>query len=157
LRELIGVMKRCRDKEALLRYCNENADRFHQLDDETYDVICTMINAKRLLKQKEKYKKDGKEGNDMCKALNDLMKDSRREGWLEGRNEGEKVGRIEGEKAGRIEGEKAGIVKGEIRGEELFGKLASCLLGQKRYSDLEEAAKNAVVRSRLYREFHLRA
>ncbi|MDO4293474.1 MAG: hypothetical protein Q4C65_09655 [Eubacteriales bacterium] len=93
----------------------------------------------------------------MCKALNDLMKDSRREGWLEGRNEGEKVGRIEGEKAGRIEGEKAGIVKGEIRGEELFGKLASCLLGQKRYSDLEEAAKNAVVRSSLYREFHLQA
>ncbi|MDO4293395.1 MAG: hypothetical protein Q4C65_09260, partial [Eubacteriales bacterium] len=125
------------DKEALLHYCNENADRFQQLDDETYDVICTMINAKRLLKQKENYKRNGKEGNDMCKALNDLMKDSRREGWLEG--------------------EKAGIVKGEIRGEELFGKLASCLLGQKRYSELEEAAKSAVVRSRLYREFHLQA
>ncbi|MDO4293136.1 MAG: hypothetical protein Q4C65_07930 [Eubacteriales bacterium] len=75
----------------------------------------------------------------MCKALNDLMKDSRREGWLEG----------------CIEGEKAGFAKGEIRGEELFGKLAACLIGQKRYSELEEAAGSAVVRSRLYREFHL--
>ncbi|MDO4294228.1 MAG: hypothetical protein Q4C65_13515, partial [Eubacteriales bacterium] len=124
------------DKEALLHYCNENADRFHQLDDETYDVICTMINAKRLLKQKEKYKGDGKEGNDMCKALNDLMKDSRREGWLEG------------EKAGRIEGEKS---------EARFRRLVSCLLGQKRYSELEEAAESAAVRNRLYQEFHLQA
>ncbi len=53
LRELVGMMKRRDDKEEMGRYCKENAERFENIDDETYDLICTMLNLKTLLKKKE--------------------------------------------------------------------------------------------------------
>lgn len=75
LRELIGVMKRSGNKEALYAYCKENEERFFRLDEETIDTIQVMLNQENILKYKEK-----KGGIDMCKAFDDM----RTEGKIEG-------------------------------------------------------------------------
>lgn len=75
LRELIGVMKRGGNKEALYAYCKENEERFMQLDTDTIDTMQVMLNQESILKYKAE-----KGGIDMCKAFEDM----RTEGKIEG-------------------------------------------------------------------------
>ena len=75
LREVIGVMKRSRDKDDLLQYYQENQERFHQLDDETINTIGVLINQKDLIKYK-----DENGGVNMCKAFEDVKTEGRLEG-----------------------------------------------------------------------------
>ena len=67
LREVVGVMKRSRNKDELLKYYQENQERFHQLDDETIDTIGVLINQKDLIKYR-----DENGGVNMCKAFEDV-------------------------------------------------------------------------------------
>ena len=84
LRELIGMLKRRDDKEQMAAYCQENTERFSNMDDDTYDTISTMIGHKKLLEYKEENRReDG--GVDMCKALDDMMADH----WEMGKQEGQ--------------------------------------------------------------------
>lgn len=48
LRELIGVMKRSKNRDALCRYCEENEARFRELDEDTVEAIGVMINYPNL-------------------------------------------------------------------------------------------------------------
>ena len=53
LREVIGMMKRGRDKDAMREYCRKNEERFRRLDEETYDVISVMIHHRKLEERKD--------------------------------------------------------------------------------------------------------
>lgn len=133
LRELIGMMKRRGDKEQMQAYCRENAERFENMDDETYDLICTMLHVKALADFKKSSRNQEKRGIDMCKAFDDWAKEER----MIGREQGIKVGEKRGEK----------------RGEDHLGALIDRLLGEGRIEDARKAAIAPGMRKKLYQEY----
>ncbi|MDO4331369.1 MAG: Rpn family recombination-promoting nuclease/putative transposase [Eubacteriales bacterium] len=133
LRELIGTMKRKDNKKALLTYCRENKERFSALDDDTYDLICTMLHMKTLKIRKEENRNPKEDTLNMCKAIEDLIKDSKEEGAAIGRKEGRK------------EGAKAG--------EERLSTLILRLAQDDRMAEALSAAKSVRTRRKLYREY----
>lgn len=80
LRELIALMKRRDDKAAMKKYCAENEERFKHMDEETYDVICKLLNLKGLLSRKESFRNYEREDFDMCKAFDEMVKDGEKRG-----------------------------------------------------------------------------
>ena len=71
-------------------------DAYYQsMDDEAFRIVTKYANAKELV-SKEEYKGEG--GHNVCKAIQDLMEDSRLEGREEGRHEGRQEGLLEGRK-----------------------------------------------------------
>lgn len=76
LRELIGVMKRCSDKDALLKYYEENKERFAMLDEPAIETISIMLGNRNIMECRQE---EG--GIDMCKAFDDAK--------IEGKIEGE--------------------------------------------------------------------
>lgn len=75
LRELIGVMKRRGDHQALREYCEERKESFRKIDDDTIHTMGIMINYKEL--KQYRYQEGGV---DMCKALEDIRQEGRQEG-----------------------------------------------------------------------------
>ena len=136
LRDVIAMMKRSEDKEAMKAYCRENENRFQEMEEETYDVISIMINHKKMDEYKEKNRTEGGKVN-MCRAFDEMMADSRRDGI-----------RI-GEKRGERRGEK----RGEKNGERKFAALAGRLMKDSRTADLERAVNSEAFRRKLYREY----
>ncbi len=118
-------------------YFRENEERFRNMDDETYDLICTMINHRNLLKEKEKCRNKGKEGVDMCKAIDDMI--------LEGKMEGKREGILIGEKRGEKKGEKAG--------EEKMSRLIAQLLKDNRLTEISKVTSSVQARRRMYQEY----
>lgn len=125
LRELIGMMKCSDDKKKMQRFMKKNADRFQNMDDELYDLICTMTGLKKLERTKEKYKNMGRETYDMCIAFEEMMKDSREKGKREGKREGE----------------------------ERLCALITRLCQENRSAEVLKAAQSVRIRNRLYREY----
>ena len=123
LREVIGMMKRGRDKNAMREYCRKNEERFRRLDEETYDVISVMIHHRKLEEYKENCRVE-KGRIDMCQALEEMMEDSRQEGRQEGLLDGEKR----------------------------LADLVSMLLTTGRVEDIRKAMDNSEFRRELYRE-----
>lgn len=68
----------------------------------------------------------------MCKALNEMMEDSRRDGRRDG------------------------IRIGERNGEQKFAALAGRLMVDSRTKDLEKAVNNEAFRRKLYREYGMK-
>ena len=60
------------------------------MDMEAYEVVKSYANISDII-QVEKYR--GKEGIDVCRAIQELMEDSREQGVLEGREAGIKEGK----------------------------------------------------------------
>lgn len=83
LRELIGMLKRSRDKEGMRAYCRDNEERFRHMDEETYDVISVMLNHKKLGELKAVVKTEKGE-MDMCQAIEEMIEDGRRDGIRSG-------------------------------------------------------------------------
>ena len=130
LRELIGLMKCRRDKQAMQRYCRKHADRIRKMDSATYDMVCTMLNLDTLQEKKEEYKnREEQEEYNMCKAMEEWAAESREEGRLIGLAEGEKLG------------------------EQQLASLIRKLLQTGRQEDLQQVLVDADARKRLYREF----
>ena len=132
LRDVIAMMKRSEDKEAMKAYCRENENRFQEMEEETYDVISVMINHKKMDEYKEKNRTEGGKVN-MCRAFDEMMADSKRDGI-------------------RI-GEKRGEKRGEKNGERKFAALAGRLMKDSRTADLERAVNSEAFRRKLYREY----
>ena len=127
LRELVGLMKRSEDKAQMYAYYQENRMRFEEMDETTFDVICTVLNLKPMLKKKENFREEKGGKLDMCKAFEDLMADCR----MEGRT------------------------KGVQEGEERLGRLITLLLSDGRTKEVKTAASNVVTRRKLYKEYGL--
>ena len=94
VKQVFDFIRLSGDKEALLELV-ESDDSYHHMDDDAFEVIVTYTNSKELGKRMEQMQQESKEKGekmDMCKAIRDLMNDSR----AEGREEGREAGRIEG-------------------------------------------------------------
>lgn len=133
LRELIGMMKRRDNKRTFLEYCRENADRFQNMDPDTCDLLCTMLNLKSLVWNMEIYKDQEKGTVNMCKAFEDWEK--------------------EAEARGEKRGEKRGKRKGIREGEEKFVRLLACLSRDDRKEDIFAVSQDRQVLQRLYQEY----
>ena len=150
LRELVGMLKRKDDPEAMRAYLRDNEARFREMDEDTYDMLCVMLDLKGLEVPdspggggRSEKRKEKEEKRDMCRAFEILIQRSREEGKAEGRAEGKAEGRKEGELDGRE------------RGEERLGRLITRLLSDGRIDEAAFAARDAGERSRLYREYSL--
>ena len=74
---------RCSDDRNKLLELVEGNQYFHEMEDDALEVVTTYTKSKELVKAKEYKIAGGK--NDVCKAIRDLMDDSREEGREEGR------------------------------------------------------------------------
>lgn len=137
LRELVGMMKCSGEKEKMLQFMKENEERFRNMEDELYDLICVMVGLKKLEGRKEEFKNEQRGTYDMCIAFEEMLKDSREEG----------------KRIGEREGEKRGERKGEKRGEARLCALISRLNQEGRNSEIIRAAQSVRIRNRLYREY----
>ena len=103
LKKVLGYIKYSNNKQDLLSFITNN--------DMTVDIdAARVINA--VTKTHIEIPDEAKEV-DMCKAIEDLINDSKAEGMLEGRN----AGRLEGINQGRLEGRADGIAIGRADGE----------------------------------------
>ena len=82
LRQVCGFLQRTNDKTALQEYVKENEAVFSRLEEDTFDLLTVMsgIRAMKLIKRDVENMEGG---FDMCKAFDDMMRDSKREGRRE--------------------------------------------------------------------------
>ena len=74
---------KCSDDMNKLLELVEGDEYYHHMEDDALDVVTKYTNSKELVKAKEYQIEGGK--NDVCKAIRDLMDDSREKGREEGR------------------------------------------------------------------------
>ena len=81
LQQVCGFLQRTNDKTALQGYVKENEAVFSKLEEDTYDLLTVMsgIRAMKLIKRDVE---NVGGGFDMCKAFDDMMRDSREEGYM---------------------------------------------------------------------------
>jgi hypothetical protein len=96
LREVMLFIKYSKDKNKLNELLTGD-EKFKSMDRNAAEVINTVTGSGLKLKDKE-------DTIDMCKAIEDMMNDSRSAGRSEGHSEGLAEGRIEGRNQGRSEG-----------------------------------------------------
>jgi len=77
---------RCSEDKKKLVELVENDVYYTQMDEEAFDVVTKYTNSKELIKAKEYLLEGGK--RNVCKAIRDLMDDSREEGREEGIEQG---------------------------------------------------------------------
>ena len=118
LQQVCGFLQRTNDKTALREYVKANEEVFSKLEEDTFDLLTVMSGIRATV---------GGEF-DMCKAFDDMMRDSKQEGIREGRREGER--------------------KTEERMNELIQKLVSA----GRINDLLQASNNKKYRKKLMAE-----
>lgn len=99
LRTLLELYACRADKQKFMNYLREH-DECRHLDEETCHILGTMVHSRTLQTLNSK---EGKEDIDVCKAINDLMEDSRAEGIMEGKALGMTEGRAEGKAEGKAE------------------------------------------------------
>lgn len=77
IRQVFDFIRCSEDKKALLELV-EKDDYYRNMEEDAFDVVSHYTNTTELVETKEYYGKDGRV--DMCKAIKDLMEDSRTEG-----------------------------------------------------------------------------
>lgn len=87
IRYVFGFLQNAEDKEKMVSYLEENREIFSNLDGEAYDLICVMSKSSQLKQFKRGYEKE-KGGADMCKAIDDMIEDGRKEGRMDGERQG---------------------------------------------------------------------
>ena len=123
LREIIAILKRSKDREAMKEYYLEHKERFRELDEISIDTMGVLIGKKSL----KLFPQEGG-GLDLCKAFEDEREEGRIEGKEEGKAEGERIGREKGAFAMLCSLVKKGLLKIEDAAkqvnmsEEMFSK-----------------------------------
>ena len=127
LRQVCGFLQRTNDKTSLQEYVKENEAVFSRLEEDTFDLLTVMsgIRAMKLIKRDVE---NVGGGFDMCKAFDDMMRDSKREGRREGKREGKR------------------------EAEEQMSKLIQKLISAGRITDLQQASNNKKYRKKLMAE-----
>lgn len=86
LREVFGFIQCSEDKEKLKDFLKQNEERFRSLSGDTRDFLAYTTGIRNLPEIKNE------EGSqDMCKAIDDMLKDS----WEEGNKKGKEDGKLE--------------------------------------------------------------
>lgn len=78
IRYVFGFLQNAEDKEKLIAYMRENSETFSKLDEEAYDLIAVMSKTSQLKQLKKICRNEG--GTDMCKAIDDMIEDGKKEG-----------------------------------------------------------------------------
>lgn len=81
IRQVFDFIRYSEDK-AVLKDLVERDGYYQSMEEEAFDVVVRYTNAAELIGVKQYYEKDGR--IDMCKAIKDMMEDSREEGREEG-------------------------------------------------------------------------
>ena len=71
----------------------ENDEYYSKMDEDAFEVVTKYTNSKELVQVRNYTIEGGK--NDVCKAIQDLMADSKEKGREEGREEGRELALIE--------------------------------------------------------------
>lgn len=131
LRQVCGFLQRTNDKTALQEYVKENEAVFSRLEEDTFDLLTVMsgIRAMKLIKRDVE---NVGGGFDMCKAFDDMMRDSKQEGIREGKRESKR--------------------EGERMTEERMNALIQKLVSAGRINDLLQASKDKKYRKKLMGE-----
>ena len=79
LQQVCGFLQRTNDKTALQEYVKENEAVFSRLEEDTFDLLTVMSGIRAIKLIKRDVESVGG-GFDMCKAFDDMMRDSKREG-----------------------------------------------------------------------------
>ena len=130
LRQVCGFLKRTNDKTKLKMYIEENQAVFANLPEDAYDLLAVMAGIRNLKLIKQEVKAEGG-GFDMCKAIKEMLRDSR----MEGRQEGEQEGRL--------------------KGQDEMATLSEKLILADRISELLKASTDREFRNKLLLEFGL--
>lgn len=83
LRQVCGFLQRTNDRTKLKAYMEENQEIFAALPEDAYDFLAVMAGIRNLQLIKTKVQTEGGEF-DMCKAIKEMLRDSRQEGRQEG-------------------------------------------------------------------------
>ena len=84
LKQIFELMSFTDDKNALSEYLDKNKDIYSKVDDATARLLSMLLDLEILNEQSE----DGEEsGFNVCKAVEDMRKDSREEGIAKGKRE----------------------------------------------------------------------
>lgn len=134
LKEVFGFLQMRRDYEKLKCFINENEEAFRNMKEDAYDVITAYGENKILTKLKRKCRQEG-DTYDMCKALDDL--------WENGRKEGERCGEKRGEK------------RGEAKGRNRLNQLNAILIAENRLDDLIRATGDKKYQNKLFKKYAL--
>ena len=134
LRQVCGFLKRTNDKTKLKIYIEENQAVFANLPEDAYDLLSVMAGIRNLKLIKQEVKAEGG-GFDMCKAIKEMLRDSRLEGRQEGRQEGKQEGRL--------------------KGQDEMATLSEKLILADRISELLKASTDREFRNKLLLEFGL--
>ena len=82
LKQVFDFIRCSTDKEKMLDLV-KNDPYYQAMDEDAFDVVTQYTNSKELVQKKDYISEGGK--NDVCKAIQDLMADSKEEGREEGR------------------------------------------------------------------------
>lgn len=116
-------MQRTNDKTALREYVKANEEVFSKLEEDTFDLLTVMSGIRAMKLIKRDVETVGGEFN-MCKAFDDMMRDSKQEG----------------------------IREGERKTEERMNELIQTLVSAGRINDLLQASNNKKYRKKLMAE-----
>ena len=85
IKQVFDFIRCSEDMNKLLKLV-ENDAYYSEMEDDAFEVVTKYTNSKELVQAKDYTVKGGK--NDVCKAIQDLMADSKEKGREEGREEG---------------------------------------------------------------------
>jgi flagellar biosynthesis/type III secretory pathway protein FliH len=112
LKYVLGMLKCSRSKRKYRAFIEKNKDYFRRIPRSAVDVLDVFMNIKGVMQylQYIENEENGEEETDMCKALDDIVKDSEKRGEKRGRAEGEKLGEKRGRQEGRQEGRESNTI-----------------------------------------------
>jgi hypothetical protein len=144
LQMIFGMLKYRQNKDELRKYIHNHRTYFENIDIETCQASEVLLGANdEFRKALETNMKAGGEVN-MCKALDDIVRD----GELRGLEQGIEQGKL----LGRQQGIEQGILRGRQQGESSLAKLITYLISAGRTSDVQRVAEDADYRHKLMNE-----
>jgi hypothetical protein len=95
LKYVLGMLKCSRSKRKYQAFIEKNKDYFRRIPRSAVDVLDVFMNIKGVMQylQYIENEENDEEVADMCKALDDIVKDSEKRGEKRGRQEGRQEGR----------------------------------------------------------------
>ena len=125
---------RCAQDGEQLKQLVEEEEGYGRMAEDAFDVAVAYTKSVELAGQKEEYR--GKEGINMCKAIQDLMESSRHEGMEQGMEQGIEKGIEQGMEQTCIQ----------------YNRLILYLNSHDRIQDMVRAAEDEQYRQKLFRE-----
>lgn len=139
LQYIFSMVKYNNDKQQLYHYVRNHKDEINQMDRIEMTAAFVLLGEQKRLAKLLESQNNYEEEMNMCKAIDDLIRD----------------GELRGEARGKAIGEAAGEVRGTIKGRDKVNKLNQLLISHNRINDMIEACHNQTFQEQLFAEFNL--